>query len=59
MYEMGRLAVEKLLTRLQHPNHPVTQTVFSPRLVQRRTTAGRAAVEAPGREDVENVETGP
>ena len=38
MYEMGKLAVEKLLTRIQHADHPITQTVFAPRLVERSTT---------------------
>lgn len=41
MYEMGKLAVEKLLTRIRHPDHPITQTVFSPRLIQRTTTRAR------------------
>lgn len=43
MYEMGKLAVEKLLNRIQHPEHPTTQTVFSPRLVRRATTGGPSA----------------
>lgn len=36
-YELGRLAIEKLLTRLQYPDRSVSHTVFSPRLVVRRT----------------------
>lgn len=38
MYEMGKLAVEKLLERVQNPDSPTTHTVFSPRLVARATT---------------------
>lgn len=46
MYEMGKLAVEKLLTRVHYPDHPITQTVFSPRLVQRATTGVRTPGKA-------------
>lgn len=38
MREMGELAVEKFLNRLQHPDHPVSHTVFSPQLVLRATS---------------------
>ena len=38
MYEIGKLAVEKLLMRIQHPGHPTSHTVFVPRLVNRLTT---------------------
>jgi LacI family transcriptional regulator len=38
MYEMGKLAVEKLLLRLENPERPTANTVFSPQLVQRATT---------------------
>lgn len=38
MYEMGCLAMEKLLQRMLHPDHPTTHTVFTPRLVPRSTT---------------------
>lgn len=41
MYEMGKLAVDKLLMRIDAPNHPTAHTVFSPRLVARQTTASR------------------
>lgn len=41
MYEMGKLAVEKLLMRIKHPDHPTTQTVFAPRLVTRKTCGYR------------------
>lgn len=44
MYEMGRLAVEKLLRRLREPEHPITQTVFAPHLVVRSTTQRPAPV---------------
>lgn len=37
MYQMGKLAVEKFLMRLQHPDLPVSHTVFSPRLICRTT----------------------
>lgn len=39
MYEMGRLAVDKLLTRMNHPGRPTSHTVFSPQLIVRQTTA--------------------
>lgn len=39
MYEMGKLAVEKLLLRVGHPEYPTSHTVFAPRLVTRATTA--------------------
>lgn len=38
MYEMGKLAVDKLLLRIQHPEHPTSHTVFAPRFVDRRTS---------------------
>lgn len=41
MYEMGKLAVDKLLMRIEAPEHPTSHTVFSPRLVARQTTAAR------------------
>ena len=34
-YEMGKLAVQKLLHRIAHPEHPTTATVFSPSLIVR------------------------
>ncbi len=37
MYEMGKLAAEKLLRRIAEPDLPVTSTVFAPRLICRRT----------------------
>ncbi len=37
MYEMGKLAIEKLLARLEDPERPVSHTVFSPRLVVRES----------------------
>ncbi|MEM8556870.1 MAG: LacI family DNA-binding transcriptional regulator [Bacteroidota bacterium] len=39
MYEMGKLAVEKLRRRLDQPNLPPSHTSFAPRLVMRETTA--------------------
>jgi LacI family transcriptional regulator len=38
MREIGELAVDKFLHRLQHPDHPVSHTVFAPRLVLRDTS---------------------
>ncbi len=38
-YEMGKLAVQKLLQRIGHPDHPTTSTVFSPSLVARASSA--------------------
>lgn len=40
MYEMGKLAIEKLLRRLADPDTPPSHTVFSPQLVVRETTGG-------------------
>lgn len=37
-YEMGKLAVQKLLQRIAHPDHPTTSTVFSPSLVVRTSS---------------------
>ncbi|MFQ5568057.1 MAG: LacI family DNA-binding transcriptional regulator [Rhodothermales bacterium] len=38
MYQMGKLAVEKFLMRQQHPEYPTSHTVFSPRLIVRKTS---------------------
>ncbi len=38
MYDMGRLATEKLLVRIADPERIPTHTVFSPRLIARRST---------------------
>ena len=46
-YEMGKLAVQKLLQRIKHPDHPTTNTVFSPSLVVRATS--KACGDAGGR----------
>ena len=43
MVEMGRLATEKLLRRLDDPDAPPSHTVFAPQLVARETTGGPAA----------------
>lgn len=45
-YEMGKLAVEKLLQRIGHPEHPTTSTVFSPSLVVRSSTVATVAQNA-------------
>lgn len=38
MYEMGRVGVDKLMQRIAEPEHPVSRTVFSARLIVRTTT---------------------
>ena len=38
MVEMGKLATEKLLRRMENPETPPSHTVFAPRLVVRETT---------------------
>ena len=38
MREMGALAVEKFLHRILNPDHPVSHTVFSPTLMERKTS---------------------
>ena len=43
MYEMGKLAIEKLLARLEDPDRPISHTVFSPRLVVRSTCRAEGA----------------
>jgi LacI family transcriptional regulator len=41
MYEMGRVAIEKLLQRMEAPGRPVSVTAFSPHLVVRETCGAR------------------
>jgi LacI family transcriptional regulator len=41
MAEMGRMATEKLLRRLDAPGAKPSHTVFAPELVVRETTGGR------------------
>lgn len=43
MYEMGKLAIEKLIRRLDAPETPPSHTVFAPRLVARETTGAGVA----------------
>lgn len=43
MYEMGKLAIEKLVRRIAAPDTPPSHTVFAPRLVVRETTGGPAS----------------
>ena len=38
MYEMGKVAVEKLLQRIEQPDRPVSHTVFAPALVERESS---------------------
>ena len=40
MYEMGKMATEKLIRRLDAPDAPPSHTVFAPQLVVRETTGG-------------------
>ena len=40
-YEMGKLAVQKLLQRIKQAEHPTTNTVFSPSLVVRATSLAK------------------
>ena len=40
MYEMGKMAIEKLIRRLDSPGTPPSHTIFSPHLVVRETTGG-------------------
>ena len=47
MAEMGDLAMEKMLRRLDAPDAPPSHTVFAPRLVVRETTGGAAAPPCP------------
>lgn len=37
-YEMGKLAIEKLLQRIAQPEHPTTSAVFSPSLIVRTSS---------------------
>lgn len=46
MYEMGKLAVEKLLMRIEAPDRPTANTVFSPQLVERMSCGASSAVSA-------------
>ena len=42
MYEMGKLAIEKLFRRIAEPDRPPSHTTFTPRLVTRETTGASA-----------------
>ncbi len=48
-YEMGKLAVQKLLQRIGSPEHPTTATVFSPSLIVR--TSSEASLRETSRTD--------
>ena len=37
MYEMGSLAVERLMSRMQQPEQPPAHMTFTPKLIMRRT----------------------
>ncbi len=47
MYEMGRVALEKLLRRIESPERPISQMHFNPRLVVRGSSAPAAATALP------------
>lgn len=44
MYEMGALAIEKMVTRLEHSDTDITHTVFSPDLVVRSSSPDYAGL---------------
>ncbi len=48
MYEMGKLAIEKLLRRTQNPETPPSHTIFAPRPVVRETTGATPDPTADG-----------
>lgn len=45
VYDMGRLAIEKFITRREHTERPVSQTVFAPQLIV-RASCGKASMTA-------------
>ena len=45
MHEMGKKAVEKLLQRMESPEHPVTHTIYAPELVHRATCGMRCTAQ--------------
>jgi len=47
MYEMGILALEKLMTRMKNPSTPVTLSNFFPELIVRRTCGAKAVDTSP------------
>lgn len=60
MYEMGVLALEKLIERMKHGMAPPTLTSFMPELIIRETCGARAVAEPeiPRSGHIELVETG-
>ena len=44
MYEMGRLAMEKLMRRMKEPDAPPTLTLFLPDLIVRRSCGAKMQV---------------
>jgi len=55
MYEMGALAIEKLMQRMKEPDAPAYHTTFTPKLVIRKTCGSFGAVKP--REILQGVET--
>jgi LacI family transcriptional regulator len=47
MYEMGRLAAQKLINRLGSEDMPTSHTIFAPRLIPRQSCGAPAAEAAP------------
>lgn len=46
MYEMGILAIEKLMNRLKNSEMPVSHTVFSPELILRESVEPKLSIKA-------------
>lgn len=55
MQQIGELAVEKFLSRLEQPEQPVSHTVFTPQLIVRSTTNGSHEQEPPTHRKDETV----
>ncbi len=47
MYEMGALAIEKIVKRIENPDTDVTHTVFSPDLITRASAPDYAGINEP------------
>lgn len=47
MYEMGSLAIEKLMDRMKNPDRPPSHTTFVPKLVVRRTSGDSVILSVP------------
>ncbi len=47
MYDMGKLAIDKLIQRIAEPERPVSRTMFSAQLLVRETSGARVTVGEP------------